>query len=118
MCQTVLSRVCRLGRAFGDVGASVATLAADLLPPVIDGLLAGEDATVIAYGQSSSGKSHAMGLLPAGVAADDIADAGTSQTAVLPSAARQIFKQIEELQHGDSDVQVCTCHKSPKQLGR
>lgn len=67
-----LFRMCRLDRVFSGGDAGCKTLFSDLVEPLVDGLLAGSSASVIAYGQSGSGKSRVMGF------ADTAGDTGGS----------------------------------------
>ncbi len=64
--------MCRLDRVFSGGDAGCKTLFSDVVAPLVDGLLAGGSASVIAYGQSGSGKSRVMGF------ADTAGDTGGS----------------------------------------
>ena len=72
------------------------------MSPSVPGCLDGYNATVFAYGQTNSGKSHTMGSEGVGVAVGEWGggDEG-DRMGIIPSALQDIFQQIQ--------VCVCVC---------
>lgn len=79
-------------QVFGPA-ASQADVYASSVEPLVHRFLEGYNATVFAYGQTSSGKSYSMGTVDEGVPLDVGGDAETA--GIVPRATEQIFAALD-----------------------
>lgn len=77
--------------------------------PLVSRFLEGYNITVLAYGQTSSGKSYTMGTSVADVDLEGLV-AGQQpdpQTGIIPRAVAQIFSEMKQMQaHNGNSVQL------------